>query len=218
MSYERENMEDLIFSANVVLPSFIMIALGWFVARLKLFDGGFIKTASKVSFNVFLPILLFYNIATSDPETSFDAGLSAYAVGAVVATFLILVVIIPIIVKQPERKSVVIQALFRSNFLIFAVPMCEVIYGAEGTAVASVLAAFVIPTFNILAVIILTIYDKTKKRSFLSILIRIIKNPLIIASFLGILCLVFGIEFTLASIESVTSSTESVIDLLIFFL
>ena len=53
-------------------------------------------------------------------------------------------------------------------------------------AVASILSAVVISLFNILAVISLTMYDDGGKTDFKKIIIRTLKNPLIISIFLGV--------------------------------
>ena len=53
---------DLIFSANVVVPIFLLIILGYFLTRIKLWDGHFLKIANDVCFKCLLPVLLFYNV------------------------------------------------------------------------------------------------------------------------------------------------------------
>ena len=38
---------DLIFSANVVVPIFLLIILGYFLTRIKLWDEHFLKIANQ---------------------------------------------------------------------------------------------------------------------------------------------------------------------------
>ena len=57
---------DLIFSANVVVPIFLLILLGYFLTRIKLWDEHFLKIANNVCFKVLLPVLLFYNVASAN--------------------------------------------------------------------------------------------------------------------------------------------------------
>lgn len=45
-----------------------------------------------------------------------------------------------------------IQAMYRSNFILLGVPLVENIYGPEGAAIPMMLTAVVVPIYNILAV------------------------------------------------------------------
>ena len=68
-------MENLILSFNVVAPLFLMMVLGYFLKYIKIFDQHTLDVMNKVVFKVFLPVLLFYNVYTTDLETVFDGKL-----------------------------------------------------------------------------------------------------------------------------------------------
>ena len=69
---------DLIFSANVVVPIFLLIILGYFLTKIKLWDGHFLKIANEVCFKCLLPVLLFYNVATANIFEVFNLKLIIY--------------------------------------------------------------------------------------------------------------------------------------------
>ena len=57
-------MDNLILSFNVVAPLCFVMALGYFLKYLKMFDESTVNVMNNVAFKVFLPCLLFYNVYT----------------------------------------------------------------------------------------------------------------------------------------------------------
>lgn len=64
-----------------------------------------------------------------------------------------------ILVKDKRQLSVMIQGSFRSNFIMYGIPIAESLYGSLGLQTVSLLPIVVIPTFNICAVLILEYYS-----------------------------------------------------------
>lgn len=188
-------MESFIFSLNVVLPLFILISLGYFLARIKLVNPTFIKTGNNLCFKVFLPLLLFMNIYKADFSKTFDSSFILFILALLGGLMVLLFLIVPFLVKDNARRGVVIQAMFRGNYLIFGVPICQMMFGETGGALASLVAAFLVPVFNVLAVVVLAIYDTEKKVSIKNTLFNIVTNPLIIGAVLGILASYFNVQF-----------------------
>ena len=52
-------MENLILSVNVVLPLFLLMAVGYFTRQIKLYDKKAHAVMNKLVFKLFLPVLLF---------------------------------------------------------------------------------------------------------------------------------------------------------------
>ena len=177
-----------------MLPLFILILTGYFLARIKLLNTNFLKVGNEFCFKCLLPVLLFSNIYHSDFSTLFHPKLIAFLVLGLVGLLLALFLLIPFIVKENARRGVVIQALFRGNYLLFGVPVCQALYGTEGASLAAMSAAFVIPIFNFCCVVILAVFDHTKKFSLGNTIGKIVTNPLIIGSVLGILAVVFQVQ------------------------
>lgn len=187
-------MENLILSLNVVLPLFINISLGYFLFRIKLFDDHSLKVLNNVVFRVFLPTLLFMNIYNTDIGGVFNGKLLIFGVITVLVIFTAGLIIIPIIEKDSKRRGVLMQAMFRSNFVFFGIPITTSLAGEGGIGSIAVLVAVIVPLFNILAVISLQMYV-SGKINIKQALIGVCKNPLIIGSVLGILTLLLNIKF-----------------------
>ena len=177
---------DLIFSANVVVPIFLLIILGYFLTRIKLWDEHFLKIANNVCFKCLLPVLLFYNVATANIFEVFNLKLIIYVCLCACLLCGVLFFIVPFFVKDNKRRGVMIQGTFRSNFLLFGVPLGLSIGGNEGAVLAAVVAAFYVPVINMLSVISLYVFSDSENKNLKSALLGIVKNPLIIGGVSGL--------------------------------
>jgi predicted permease len=144
----------------------------------------------------------------------------AYILFAICAVLVVFAVSIPAacaVTKRKEARGVLLQATFRSNFALVGLPLAQSLFGNEGLIVASLMSAVVIPVYNILAVISLSIFGcNSKKASVKGILLDIVKNPLIQSIVLGLLCLCIrsifvnvGIEFRFSDITPVYTVLEN---------
>lgn len=115
--------------------------------------------------------------------------------------------------KLPERRGVMIQGMFRSNYVIMGIPVATALLGADQLGTVSILIAVVVPLFNMLAVVVLEVFRGQKPKP-LHILGQIAKNPLVIGSVLGILTLAAGIrlphilEQTIQNISAIASPLQ----------
>lgn len=178
-------MENLILSFNVVLPLFLSIALGYFLRCVRMLDEATQKSLNRLCFKVFLPIYVFNNIYTTDMAVAFHPGLTALAVGGILGVFIFLMAFIPRIEPDNAKRGVMIQAIFRSNFVLFGLPVAVSLCGEANIGPTSLLIGFVVPMFNILAVVCLETF-RGGKPDVKKMLRSIAVNPLIIASVLGI--------------------------------
>ena len=179
-------LNDLLFSANVVLPIFFLIMIGYALTKLKVWNGDFLAVANNVCFKVLLPVLLFYNVASANIFEVFNGKLILYACGCVCLIFSLLFFIVPLFIKDNKRRGVFIQGTFRSNFLLFGIPLGLSIGGEAGTTLAAVVASFYVPVINMLSVISLYAFSDDENKNLKSALLGIIKNPLIIGGVSGL--------------------------------
>ena len=206
-------MENLMISANAVLPMCLVMALGYGTRRLGWIRREEISAINKIAFRIFLPCLLYYNVYCSDLSGSFDPLLMAYAVGGVLLTFGLALGYTLLTEKLPERRGVMIQGMFRSNYVIMGIPVATALLGADQLGTVSILIAVVVPLFNMLSVVVLEVFRGQKPKP-LHILGQIAKNPLVIGSVLGILTLAAGIrlphilEQTIQNISAIASPLQ----------
>ena len=184
-------LTDLLFSANVIVPIFLLIMLGYVLTRLKVWDAHFLKIANNVCFKVLLPVLLFYNVASANIFEIFDGKLILYVCLCAISICGLLFLIVPLFVKDNKRRGVMIQGTFRSNFLLFGVPLGLSIGGEKGAVLAAVVASFYVPVINMLSVISLYVFSDSENKNLKAALLGILKNPLIIGGVSGLLFSLF---------------------------
>ena len=192
-------LDDLAFAFNSVSPIILTVAIGYILKRIGMMNPDFAKAANKLVFRVFLPVMLFMNVYGINDLGSYDFGYAVYAAVAVLILFLVGIPTVILITKPAERRGALIQGVFRSNYALIGIPLATSLFGEEGAAVATLLSAIMVPVFNILAVVGLSVFGGDGKASLKRVLVGIVKNPLIIGIFAGLLAL--GIRGVLVELD-----------------
>ena len=194
-------MENIIVSFNVIAPVFFLMVLGYLLVNYtSLADRKLTKQANAIVFKIFLPCMLFYNVYQSDigAEIHSRIKLCIWEAGGLLILFVLLCLIVPKVVKQENQQGVVIQGIFRSNYVIFGVAVVQNMYGVKSTTTAAILSAILVPMYNFLAVVALSIFGEKRETDWKKIILDIVKNPLIISSVLGIIFSLLGIRLPTA--------------------
>lgn len=209
-------MDNLLFSFNVVLPLVLLMFLGAFLRKVNIFDKDFLKKTNKFTFKVLLPVLLFNNIYTSKISEDINLQFIMFAVIICLVIIGILIIVIPKIEKDNRNRGVIIQGLYRSNFILYGLALSGNIFGDEGLGLVTALIAIIVPIYNFAAVIILDIFT-LEKQNYKKTTISILTNPLIIGSLLGILVSVLEIKLPAALDKTIAdiAKTASPIALMI---
>lgn len=203
-------LDILVTSVNAVLPIVLLILLGYLLKRFRFLNDNFVKIGNKFVFKVCLPCMLFINIydkMNSFADIRWDVVIYSVIMICVIFGLGLLTAILT--TKKNKRRGVILQCSFRSNFAIIGLTLVDRLGGDTG--IASIISAFSIPVFNILAVVALSIFAEEEetvevgsgeqlsieleksepgKKSFGKsagkILLNIIKNPLIIGVVVGL--------------------------------
>lgn len=195
-------MALFLYSFNTVAPLILVVAVGFLLKKLGMVDDAFISKANQVCFQVAFPLQLFSNIYDADFSADFRPKLVLFTVLGVLATALLLCLIVPRFLRERPTCGAFIQGVFRGNFLLLGLPLAVNLFGEEHVASISMLLPFVIMEFNFLAVVILTLFRKSEEgeRQRLRIgrvALDVVKNPLIIASFIGMVFSIFQVPLPL---------------------
>ena len=189
-------MENFLLAFNVVFPIFLIMMLGVILKRKNMLDEKSLNVMNSLIFRLFMPTLLFFNIYNmGDLSTlSFDnLKLLVYAfISILIVLFLAWLIYMPN-VKDRKKLSVLIQGVYRGNFVLFGLAIADSLYGKESLGTVSLLTAIVIPTFNVIAVILLEYYSGNEVNK-IKLIKQVFKNPLIIATLTAIVFLVLKIN------------------------
>jgi len=175
-------IENIIYTGNIVAPVFLMILLGYFLKRIGVINENFVAITSKFVFNVSLPAFIFMKISALDLTATLDIEQIIFIYAGTLLVYFIIWIIASIFIKDGRDLSVFVQGAYRSNYAIVGLAIIANLFGEEGLGKASLILAFLLPLYNVLAVIILTVpMRKERKLNLLSTVQEIILNPLIVA-------------------------------------
>ena len=170
-------------AVNAVLPMFLLIGSGYLLRRMRWLDTPELQKFNMVGFRLFLPCHLFMTIYRADFQKSVPPEYLALIVVCVLLIFL-LSVLLTIPVKDAAQRGVMIQGVFRSNFILIGIPLVTYLCGEESAAATSAIIAVIVPLFNVLAVTSLCVF-RGEKIPFRKLLKDILTTPLIVGSIFG---------------------------------
>lgn len=179
-------MQALSIAFHAIVPLFLIIALGFGVKRLGWIGPEDVRRFNKVCFYTFMPVMLFYNIYTSDFSHAVLLSYALFVVGMALAMILLAFLITLAVEKTPERRGVMIQAAFRSNFVLLGLPIAQELLPNASFGITALMIAIVVPIYNMMSVVVLE-YFRGSKPKLGEVLLAVIKNPLIIGSIVGLL-------------------------------
>ena len=185
-------MESLIMAARVVIPMAIMVGIGAVLRIVKLADEPTMKKVDKLIFNVFMPMLSFYNIYKTDFTQLTQVGYIVFGCGILTLLFIGCMVIVPRLGRPMPTAASLGQAIFRANYLIFGAAVAESIYGEGNFGKIALMGAIAVPMFNALAAVLLE-RARNSTASPRKLLLAIAKNPTVLATILGILVNLTGL-------------------------
>ncbi len=192
-------MNSFLFAVNAVAPLVLTMAVGYLLKRTGLLSPAVAAALNKLVFRLFLPCMLFLNVCNMNSGTGLSLHYVLYCLLVLLAVFLVSIPLVTLVTRRPDRRGVLLQGAFRSNYALIGIPLAQSLFGNEGELVATLLSAVLIPAFNVLAVISLSLFggDSGRRPSLRHILGGIVKNPLIQAIAAGLA--VWGLSRCLAA-------------------
>lgn len=193
-------MDSLVYSLNATVPVFLVIVLGYFLRRIGLLDGNFVKVSNAFNFKVTLPVYLFCDMAGARLREEFDPELVLFCAGATTVMFFSIWFLARLLLRDKAMVGAFVQASYRSSVAVLGIAFISNIYGSAGLAPQMILGA--VPLFNIYAVLVLTFEsgetgaagEQLKKA-----LKGIVTNPILIGLVLGILASYIGLDLPAAA-------------------
>ena len=202
---------------NAVMPLFLIMGLGYGVKCLGGIRVEDVPGLNKMAFRFFMPVMLFWNLYTSSIDQALQPKLLLFAVGATLVMYgLSLAIVLPT-EQDYEKQGVKIQGMYRSNLAIIGLPLAKALVPGADMGPVAMLAAVIVPLFNVLAVITLTVFRGEKLRPA-RLLRMILTNPLIIGSAVGLLFLAVGWKLPAALEAAVDQVADMTSPLLLFLL
>jgi malonate transporter and related proteins len=187
-------MENIIFTARVVAPVFIIIFLGLILKQRGLIDERFNAVTSKVVFNVAMPALLLQKLSSIPITEIFNFKQVIFVIAAICITFSLAWLFSFFFTKDGRDQGAFIQGAFRGNFAILGFALIRNAFGAGALGNAAIVLAVIMPIYNVLSIICLTApLQQASSASVWKTLVSILTNPLIIAAAIALPFSIFQI-------------------------
>lgn len=199
-------MENLIFSLNATVPVFMMIILGMLFKKLGWINQQFASQMNKFVFLVPLPVLVFEDLATLDFNKIWDTKFVLFCF--FVTTFsILLVTLLSLLMKNKNNQGEFIQASYRSSAALLGIALIQNIYGHATMAPLMIIGS--VPLYNIMAVVVLSIFSPERKELNKEVWIKTIKgimtNPILIGIVIGLIWSIFKIPMPNMLAKTVSS-------------
>ncbi|MCR6498560.1 AEC family transporter [Shinella sp. CPCC 101442] len=178
-----------------ILPVFLLVVLGAFLKRWRLIDRDMWNGLEQLGFFVLFPSLLFTTLANAEFSGMAAGTIALGSIGSVTAIAAILALCWPLFraagVSAPTFTSV-FQTSTRWNAFI-ALAIGEKLYGPQSLALVALVATLIIIPLNFYNIAVL-VWFGGGTRSLKTFAQKIVTNPMIIGSVLGVVVNLLGIQ------------------------
>ena len=210
-------MDAFLIALNAVLPFVITVFFGYGMKAAGVLTDDFLKKFNSVIYRCFFPITMFWSFYQAGGDLSSDGRLLLVGIVSLLILVAVLMLTIPRIVKGNPQRGAIIQAVYRSNIMLFALPLVRNLFGDAGAAHASVMIAVIVPLYNVIAVIVLEIF-RGGKISPGKLLLGVVKNPLIQGAAVGLVFLLLKIRLPSGVAKPVSQFSDLTTPLALFVL
>lgn len=166
-------------------PIAVLIGLGQALRRFGILSPPFWPQAERLAYYVLVPALFLHGLATARLEGVPVAGLAAVLVLSTVGVAGLLVAARPLLAVDDPAFTSVFQGGVRFNNFV-GVTAAAGLFGAQGVALAAVANAAIVPTVNVLCVLVFARYGPARPTAG-EVVRGIASNPLVLGCAAGIL-------------------------------
>lgn len=180
-------IESLLFSVEAIMPTLLVVFLGWLLRRSRIVSGEFAAQLNDFVFRVGFPFCLGLELYRVDLSEMFDLGLCLYASTAMTVVMILAMLIYPCLTSERPKLYSMVQASFRGNYLLYAALITEA-FGSISLACAMMMCIFLTPLINLYASMLGGIYSNGKRDagSVKKILVSTLSSPLMIGVLVGL--------------------------------
>ena len=170
---------------QIFLSLFPLLALifgGNILKRTKFLTDGFWSGAEKLNYYLLFPAMLFANLSTATIHLGMIKTIFTVLISILLITCIVLYVIRATQKTDAARFGVYMQSMVRFNTYM-GLAIVAALFSQQGMTILAITLAMCIPIVNVLSVLALTRQDNMDAQS---ILLSVLKNPLIMACVVGI--------------------------------
>lgn len=186
-------MDSFMMAARVVVPMAIMVFIGVLLRIFQITDKDTMKKVDKITYNLLMPTLMFYNIYKTDFTQLKNVGFILYGAAGLTVLFGFALTLVPKFIRNRATAAAYGQAVIRPNYILFGAAVAQSIYGEGNIGLISLMAAVAVPLFNSYSAIVLEA-GRHGMASPKKLLKAVVTNPTLIATIFGLLVNLIGLR------------------------
>ena len=201
-------LQNFIICANAVIPSAIYLIIGIILKAAHVVTDEDVKKFTRMVFLALYPFIMFDNLYGKNVAEHMDMRLGLYAVGFTFFQFIVSWVFVCNIEKDNFERGAMIQALYRSNYVLMGFPIAINLFGKGNITAVAIIMMLVVPFYNASAVTVFEYFRGGKVRVG-TILKRIITNPIIDGGIAALIVAMLHIKLPVAAEIAVTTLSDA---------
>lgn len=199
---------------TIVMPIFVLIAVGYIAARFGVLSDGAQKGISEFAFNYAMPALLFRGITNAGPMPVGAAGIAVAYFGSAALIWLLATLVTRVVLRRPavDAATVAMTSCF-GNVVMVGIPMVLAVVGEAGAAPMAILLALHSPLLWIVGTLHQQTVERRSGRSPLRMIVDVMgelaANPLLISIAAGVAWRLIGVPLPQAVDSSVALMAQA---------
>ena len=192
-------LQNFLICVNAVIPSAIYLIIGITLRAAHVVSEADVKKFTHMVFIALYPFIMFDNLYGKNIADNMDLRLGLYAVGFTFAQLAVSWIFVCRIEKDNFERGAMIQALYRSNYVLMGFPIAVNLFGKGNITAVAIIMMLVVPFYNASAVVLFETF-RGGKVNVKEMLKRILTNPIIDGGIAAFIVMMLGIKLP-ASLE-----------------
>ncbi len=201
-------LQNFIICVNAVIPSAIYLIIGITLKVTCVMKDEEVKKFTHVVFVTLYPFIMFDNLYGKNIADNMDLKLGLYAVAFTALQFAASWIFVCIIEKSNYQRGAMIQALYRSNYVLMGFPIAVNLFGKGNITAVAIIMMLVVPFYNITAVILFETF-RGGKVNLGHMLKRILTNPIIDGGIAAFIVMILGINLPQPIVNTVGTLSDA---------
>lgn len=181
-------LNNLIFSLNATMPIFLMMVVGYLLKKINMLDEHTTNVINKLVFRVFLPALLFMDLAKQDFVSMWDTSFVLFCAITTVVSIVVSFVL-SLTLRDKTDRGEFIQASYRSAAATLGIAFMTNIY--DNVAMVALMIIGSVPIYNVVAVLVLSLTapdgaNGKGKELAVKTFKNVLTNPIILGILVGL--------------------------------
>ena len=201
-------LQNFIICVNAVIPSAIYLIIGIILKVTGVMKDEEVKKFTHVVFVTLYPFIMFDNLYGKNIAENMDVKLGLYAVIFTAFQFAASWIFVCIIEKSNYGRGAMIQALYRSNYVLMGFPIAVNLFGKGNITAVAIIMMLVVPFYNVTAVILFETF-RGGKVNFGQMLKRILTNPIIDGGIAAFIVMMLGIDLPAPIVNTIGTLSDA---------